>query len=103
MILIRGIVIKIPSFYSWRNFLRGLISNLNEQEFWKAFKSSKMCPVLFCFPLGLFLIMPKASPLTYEIDFESFLKEPDFHIPAEPKPDSFGIYNGRIVVIDYGD
>jgi hypothetical protein len=67
----------------------------------------ELCPVVFHLPGGWLVVMPRAAPLSDEqidgFDFGAYLMPDDGRaIPAEPKGDSFGIVNGRIVAIDYG-
>ena len=97
---------KIPSPYSWRNFLCGLLANLQEVQFSKM-KHPKLCPVLFHLPLGFLVVMPKVKTLNrsdiLKYDLDKFCtEENNFTVPAELKPDSFGIYRGNLVAVDYG-
>jgi len=64
-----------------------------------------LCPVLYHLPLGLLVIMLKAEPLGRSPTFP----EEDFAAGAligrsqdTGKPDTFGIINGKVVVVDYG-
>lgn len=105
--IFHNLVIKIPSLYSYKNFLNGLLANMQEVQFSKCtdFKD-KLCPIKFHMPLGLMVVMPKAIILTKnEIsrqDLETFCRVGQYKIPAEPKCDSFGYLNGKLVVVDYG-
>lgn len=107
VILTKRYAVKVPSLYSWTNFLWGLLANMQEVRFSKveAF-SDKVCPVLFSIPLGFLLIMPKVKILTgpefLAFNAEGFLMCEEGFIPAEIKRDSFGWLDGRIVAIDYG-
>jgi hypothetical protein len=101
VILTRQHAIKVPSPRCWRDFLFGLLNNLNEA------RDSHLpgrCPVVARLPLGLAIVMPRARILTDRefacFDYHGFCRENE--IRAEPKPDSFGEVAGRIVAVDYG-
>lgn len=105
--LLFGLAFKFPSLNSYRNFLWGLIANLNEHKLYYTLKHKKLCPIVFHIPLGILNVMPMVK-LMSEDEFNNF-KPIEFcclgegkTIPAEAKRDSFGWYKGRIVVIDYG-
>jgi hypothetical protein len=92
-------VVKTPSFYSWRAFLKGLLANMSEADFGscqKVVESDSLCPVLFSCPGGWANIMPYCSPIK---EFEIPQTYPDY---VEGKSDSFGRLKGRIVAVDYG-
>jgi hypothetical protein len=92
-------VVKTPSFYSWRAFLKGLLANMSEADFGsckKVVSSDSLCPVLFAFPGGLFNIMPYCQPVE---DFEMPQTCPPY---VEQKSDSFGRLKGQVVAVDYG-
>lgn len=100
--------IKTPSFSSYRNFLWGLIANMNEVKFWNcADMKYKLCPVLGYIPFGFLVIMPKVKVLTKEDGIDNnyllhFCICKNGKIPAETKLDSFGFINKKLVCIDYG-
>ena len=108
VILTKNYAIKIAriDINYFPSFLNGLLANRTEYVFWKAYKHEKLCPVLFIFPLYLFLVMKKAETLSNKewrnFKFKEFVNTEDFRIPAERKIDSFGKINGKIVAIDYG-
>lgn len=99
--------IKIPRFTEWRLFLHGLLANMQEVRFSRAAWIEKVCPVLFSLPGGWLNVMPRVKIMTADeyrmIDVDTIVVTPDYVIPAERKPDSFGYYNGRIVAVDYGN
>lgn len=121
--IFKNIVIKIPNTSSWRQFLRGLIANIDQKHRWDEAKSWKggkpelLGPVLFCSWGGWFLIMPR-------IDVEKHIQEcyDMYHhgnldnrrriekrykkwIKAghggDDKCDNYGYYQNRLVKIDY--
>ncbi len=105
--LIGSYAIKIPKLkYGWHKFLCGLLANMQETEFSKT-GWSELCPVTFSIPGGWLLIMRRARPLTLDefLSFDpfKFRDRPEYTVPVEHKQDSFGILDGRIVAIDYGN
>ena len=98
--------IKIPTGNSWKLFLHGLLCNMQEAMFGKSGMDG-FCPVRFCFPGGWFIVMNRTKPLTYEewreFNYEKFIYRESYCIPVENKRNSFGVLNGEIVAIDYGD
>lgn len=100
-------VVKIPNILDgWELFIYGLLANMQESRFGKL-AWHDLCPVLWAFPGGWFIVMPKARMLTREeyfaFDVDGFLEEGRFGpLPAEKKMNSFGHYDGRIVAVDYG-
>ncbi|QIG74836.1 hypothetical protein EVC12_201 [Rhizobium phage RHph_I42] len=108
--LTRKHAIKIPTLNSWRLFLHGLLGNMQEATFWTT-KDDRLCPVLFALPGGFLSIMARCAPLSadsYEnLDVETWASPDDsiahdFKVPVEDKLSSFGVYDGRIVAVDYG-
>lgn len=107
VLVINKFVFKIPSFYSWRNFLNGLLCNMQEIQFSKCIDmNNKLCPVLFYLPGGFLVIMPKVRVLQQnelpKYLLEQFCTENQMHLPVEIKYDSFGFLNSKLVAIDYG-
>lgn len=104
--LIKRYVIKFPQTWSWKHFLLGLLANLGEVVFYKAFKSDKrFCPIIWWLPGGFLLVMKRAEPLSreefYQLDYKEFIKLDGGKIPVENKLSSFGKMDGDIVAIDY--
>lgn len=98
-ILLGKYAIKIPQFsYGWKTILYGLLGNMQEKQFSCL---DNTCPILFYIPGGFLSIMPRCGKLTRE-QFNNINKDDFEFIPVENKIDSFGIYNGNIVAIDYG-
>lgn len=100
-------VYKIPSLYSFKHFLLGLLANMQEVEFSKCkdFKET-LCPVKFYLPLGFLVVMPKVRILEPNEVSKDFLK--DFCLNAnlgelvELKHNSFGYLENKLVAVDYG-
>ena len=61
-----------------------------------------LCPIIFADPLGLVVVMPRASqPVSFD-DVKAGYGNYYPDITAETKPEDFGSINGRIVALDYG-
>jgi len=101
VMIFNKIVIKFPNpTYSIKWFIKGIKGNVQETRLSKT-KNKNLCPILFSFPLGLFLIMRKAKLLTNEkVDINNFIKISNI-TTAEGKRDSFGLLNNKLVCIDY--
>lgn len=108
----RGVVLlgkyafKLPRAYSWKHFLLGLIANMQEVEFSRA-GWPELCPVVFWLPGGLLVVMRRARSLTQQefdaIEIPAWLEKDDYYVPMEPKIENFGMLEGRIVAVDYGN
>ena len=98
MVLLLGRwALKVPHLGNgWKFFLLGMLANENER-LWNGY-DDRLCPVLWCAPLGLLLCMRRAEPWNE--------KEPP-DMPGLPfldhQPTNFGILNGKTVSIDYGE
>lgn len=105
VILTKKWAIKIPNFYEYRLMLCGILANLQEKLF-SDVGYPELCPVKFSLPFGLCVVMPKVKVLTDEeflkLDIDSFIETENYIIPTEKKSNSFGLLNGKLVVIDYG-
>ena len=92
--------------YGYKNFLQGLLANMQETTFSKA-DWPELCPILLSVPGGFMNIMARARVMTdeeyEEFDFDGFIKRDDYVVPVETKPNSFGWLDGKIVAIDYGN
>lgn len=105
VLLIGCWAVKVPRVTSWRNFLQGLLANMQEREFART-GWPELCPVLWAVPGGWVLVMARAQPLTAAewSDFrpDDFCAARDYAVPVESKHCSFGTLAGRIVAVDYG-
>lgn len=107
VVLFRDYAFKIPKLiYGWRMFLCGLLANMQEAQFGRC-GWPEVCPVSFAVPGGWLIVMRRARPLTDAewagFDAAAFVNQEDRMIPAETKRDSFGMLDGRIVALDYGN
>jgi hypothetical protein len=108
-----NVVVKIPNFLGkWEHFLYGLIGNVNEKKTWR-YNSGKfekgtshlLCPVSWCSWGGWVLVMKKAKTLT-EREWEEmpyFADEHRKHFLGDDTISNYGIFEGRLVKIDYGE
>lgn len=121
--LVGRFAVKIPKLiYGWRNFLQGLLANMQEQAFRQG-EWPDLCPIVFSIPGGWLVVMRRADPVP-EDRWSAFLRDRlgadairtihprdeirswnggDYTVPVEVKRSSFGLLDGRIVAIDYGN
>lgn len=98
--------IKVPTARRWRQFLRGLLGNMDEAEFYSR-GATGLCPVLFHIPGGLLVVMRRAEPLT-DAEWQPIeWHEPDAYsggvkVDLEHKRSSWGMVDGELVAVDYG-
>ena len=97
VLLFKNYVIKLPSFRSWKYFLIGLLANIHEHQWWLLTKSNRLCPVKFYIPGGFLLVMPRCDTLETFDDWDYFDE-----LPLDKKVENLGMYNGKVVLIDYG-
>lgn len=102
--------IKIPYFWRWNRVTLCLRANLSEAHHWANREMNgwtELCPVLYCAPLGLFLVMPAAQMMTFEQyeawdSFDNPLKPDPYPMPPyESKADDWGYVDGKPVIVDY--
>lgn len=111
--------VKLPSLYDWRNFLQGVLANMQEREM-ATLRTPELCPILFSTPGGWLVVMRRARALSdaewtrFRAQFgpDRHPRDPvkpwinpaqDYFVPVEMKRDSFGILDGMIVAVDYGN
>lgn len=101
VILTERYAIKIPSLRSWRDFLFGLLNNQNEAL---KPKSPDLCPVLYAFPGGWFIVMPRVKMIDMDemVDCGPIVSRICRNHNVEFKHSSFGYLNGKLVAVDYG-
>jgi hypothetical protein len=117
VLLVGRWAIKVPNFrYGWTLFLKGLLANMQERGWWRHWQEGRhlMCPVLFSDPLGFLVVMPRCEEIKRHLTDDEAM--PFFYgvpssetsrgyvgLSVEDKSDSFGLLDGRIVAIDYGN
>lgn len=103
----KSIVIKIPRLnFGHTNFLYGCLSNWKERQFYKKFKDvpgfgELIVPTVWCSWFGLIQIQRRAYVLDRNLtqeEIEKFNK-----VCTDSQGANFGIYNGNLVCIDYGE
>ena len=112
--LVGNYAIKFPTFKSYKGFIKGILSNLNE----RAISSScpdYFLPVLWSEPTGIIVIMPrcKVPPMDSWI-LHSFMADLFHHTRDEEQQaldarkyceyirGNVGLYKGKPICIDYG-
>lgn len=107
--LVGTYAVKIPNVCNgWKLFLLGLLANMQEATFssmgWRT-----LCPVLWSLPGGWLVVMPRVRVMTREEfdtwDYEAWAAREAADMPNEfldVKPENFGWWRGRLVVLDYG-
>ena len=115
VLLIGNYAVKVPRWrYGWRMFLTGLISNMAETRFKSLSDHFHLCPVLFSIPGGWLNIMPRCTLLTdREWDNICARCNPEndptmiitewYGFDCDFKRDNFGVLDGRVVLLDYGE
>lgn len=108
-----GIAVKFP------RGSEGVDSNLREGRRWQrhrehSTRGQHLCPVLWCDPNGAVLIMPAAEPVAvdrkphneierlYKNGWWDYGGPSDEGDPTEYKSQDWGIFEGRLVAVDYG-
>lgn len=105
--LVAGVAIKVPRPRTWRQFLRGLLSNMDEAEFYRR-GAEGLCPVTFHIPGGWMTVMARAEPLS-DAEWASIAMDaPDVRsagelVEVEHKRSSWGRLGQAIVAVDYAD
>ena len=113
VVLFHRWVIKFPRANSRRRFREGSLANRQERRYARTHADCRrLCPVLLADPLGLFLVMPKARPLTDQewadigppLGLIGLFTSEVAIIPGEAKRSNLGVLeDGRMVIIDYVD
>ncbi len=104
VILTKNYAFKLPYIGRWKNFLWGLISNMNEVDFNTMNDDDRVAKIVFSLPAGFLVVMKRAEPLKeFNKKFlTDFCTSKYLNAPVEIKKDSFGYINGKLKVIDYG-
>lgn len=106
VLLICEWAIKIPRLTSWRSFLWGLLANDQERMFSRFKGMSGLCPIVAACPLGFWVVMRRARPLSQsefaEFDYDEFVRQSQTFDLVEFKRCSFGWVGNEIVAVDYG-
>ena len=104
VILTKNYAFKLPYIGRWKNFLWGLIANMQEVDF-NTLNDERLAKVIFHLPAGFLVVMKRAEPLK-EFNKKFFAgfcsRHKGLELPTELKKDSFGYIDGKLVAIDYG-
>lgn len=104
VILTKNYAIKLPNFLkSYRQFLYGLVSNLQELNY--QHKSPYLLPVQWSSYFGIVLVFKRVKPLNMmlsKIEFNKIVGTLHGYPKIDFKLDSFGFLNGQVYIIDYG-
>lgn len=106
VVLIGPLALKFPSHrHRFRYFRQGMTANRLERltwlrfTFWQFSASERMCPSLWCSPMGLVLVQRRVKPLD-----RVPLPEELCHIwrwSTDHKRENYGVLDGRVVCVDY--
>lgn len=104
--LTRRYALKFPTYIEWRLFLHGLLANMQEAR-WSGI-SDQLCPVVWSAFGGFLVVMRRAEPLTLDEFFSItddwfYDDKAECVLPVENKQCSFGILDGKVVAVDYGN
>lgn len=109
--LIKTRAYKIPNMrYSLEYFFKGWMANIHEKKTWKVFNSpeiedtsvkDRICPVLKSYLKGFIIVMPRCIPVRKE-DFPDENPYIDINLWGDYKMDNYGMLNGKMVCLDYG-
>lgn len=108
-----GVVVKIPNIlHSWQTFVRGLLSNIDENQTWlfntgkyEQGKSRLLCPILWCSWGGWVLIMKRVDRVLSHDEYwklhPDMLKDHLKCFPGDDTGPNYGYISGELVKIDY--
>lgn len=100
VVLVGRYAIKLPLGRSWRMCLYGLLSNMQEAA-WGRLRLPVLCPVVWAVRGGWLVVMRRTLP--YPADWP-LPDEVAQHYPwVDFKAENFGLLEGRVVVVDYGE
>ena len=107
VLMTRKIVIKIPSLYSYKHFLNGLLANLQEVQFsTRTFEC--LTPVILGNRFGLFVVQKRLQPVKHRglfwVEHKKLMIEseiPNIHL-SDIKPENYGYDGGKLKRLDYG-
>jgi len=101
--IFKNIVVKIPLN------IKGYLANINEIHNWYKYKSHReyLCPIKLHDLLGYVVIMKRVQPIKSLEDYDtSFLGDMIYNVHPvfnDIKENNFGLLNGKLVKIDYGN
>lgn len=103
VLLIGSFAIKFPRPSNIRRFAMGILANMDERLWFRESPADwklNMAPALYCF-WGFVLIAKRARSITQK-QYETINDADYIPLPYDKKIDNFGLYEERIVLVDYG-
>jgi hypothetical protein len=102
VILVGKYAFKFPRIVDDQTFVRGMLHNILEHTRWKlSHKHKALMPIYWCSPLGLMLIQRRCTYILYRKLTPLEVKSMPF-TDVDNNGDNAGIYNGHVVLFDYG-
>ncbi len=100
--IFKNYVVKIPTLRKgYRQFLYGLISN-HQETIWSG-QNPFLLPVVWSSIGSFAIVLPKVEICkSVPSNFTEITKSLGKYPKVDKKPESFGIYHGKVFVIDYG-
>lgn len=107
VIMLEKYVVKIPSWYSYKHFLDGLVANINESSL-GSFNYPCLATMVKGNRFGLFVIQKRIKPVNHvglfwielnKLTHESII--PGVHL-RDVKPQNYGYDRGQLKRLDYG-
>lgn len=101
--IVKDIVIKIPLN------INGWLANINEIHNWYKYKSYRqyLCPIMAHDLLGVVVVMKRVQPIKsldgYDTSFIGDIIDNVHPVFNDIKECNFGLLNGKLVKIDYGN
>lgn len=110
VLLIGKYALKFPRCLSWKAFVMGMLANINEAQWKNAPNDWHLCPLLYSNKFGLLNIMPRCKSIKHRGLYAVELARLSAITPLskswyvyDAKPRNFGMLNGRMVKLDYGN
>lgn len=111
VLLVGRYAIKVPRLrYGWSKLLYGLLSNMTEARFTPLADQFRLCPTVFSIPGGFLNVQRRCAPLSDDQWEATRLNDDDVHgrgdwqgMACDFKRDNFGVLDGRVVLLDFGE
>lgn len=110
---LKTVVIKFPNpICQWSHFLKGLLANPNESRVYKCASTPGsitynhrhlLCPVRWCSWGGWILVMTRVDRVMEMDEYDKYpMSEFLDYFPGDDTVSNYGILNGNLVKLDYG-
>lgn len=94
-----GVLCTDNTFYGrMHGILRGWLANRTEYKWSSYGEFTFLCPIKYSFLFSFVVVMPRVDP----IPRDEFYNISPFNFSYEHKLDSYGLFNNKVVVVDYG-